>query len=108
MVDSGASRHFTSYKEVLSNMVESETNLKIILGNNSTYPIKGSGYISFYLDQEVLYVPGLKLRCCMCLIIMILVFVDACKSKNIITSVYVCARKCCLEKKYNAQKVMKE
>lgn len=67
LVDSGASRHFTGYKEVLSNLVERETDLKIVLRDNSTYPIKGSGYVSFYLDQgktltlqEVLYVPSLK------------------------------------------------
>ena len=61
------SRHFTAYKEVLFNLVDKETNLKIVLGDNSTHPINGSGSVSFHLDQgktltlqEVLYVPGLK------------------------------------------------
>ena len=49
LVDNGASRNFTGYKEVLSNLVERDTNLKIILGDNSTHPIKGSSFISFHL-----------------------------------------------------------
>lgn len=67
MVNSGASRHFTGYKEVLSNLIEREIDLKIMLGDQSTYPIKGLGFVYFHLDQgktislqEVLYVPGLK------------------------------------------------
>ena len=41
--------------------------MKIIHGKNSTYPIKGSSFVSFHLDQgktltlqEFLYVPSLK------------------------------------------------
>lgn len=41
--------------------------MKIILGDNATYPIKGTVSVSFHLDfgqtihpQEVLYVPRLK------------------------------------------------
>lgn len=61
MVDSGASRHFTGYKEVLSNLVEREMDLKIILGDNFTYPIMESGFVSFHLDQgKTLSLPGLK------------------------------------------------
>jgi len=40
LVDSGASRHFSGYKEVLSNLIERETSLKIILEDNSTYLVK--------------------------------------------------------------------
>eukprot|EP00253_Pinus_taeda_P027737 PITA_27737 len=64
---SGASRHFTGYKEALSNLIEKETNLEIILGDNSTYPVKGVGNVTLQLNrsntihlQEVLYVPNLK------------------------------------------------
>jgi len=55
------------YREALPNLVERETNLKIIIGDNSTHPVKGSGSISFHLDygqtihlQDVLYVLSLK------------------------------------------------
>lgn len=48
-------------------MVERETNLKIILGDNSTYPLKGFGSIKFHLDygeiillHDVMYLPRLK------------------------------------------------
>jgi len=32
LIDSGASRHFTGYKEALSNLIEKKTNMEIILG----------------------------------------------------------------------------
>eukprot|EP00253_Pinus_taeda_P001802 PITA_01802 len=64
---SEASRHFTRYKEALSNLVEKKTNLKIIFGDNATYPMKGIGTVTLHLNygqtihlQEVLYVPDLK------------------------------------------------
>eukprot|EP00253_Pinus_taeda_P002446 PITA_02446 len=64
---SGASRHFTGYKEALSNLIERDTNLEIILGVNATYPVKGVGNVTLQLNQgntihlqEVLYVPDLK------------------------------------------------
>ena len=67
MIDSGASRHFTGYKEALSNLIEKETNLEIILGDNTTYPVKGTGTITIHSNQgqilhlqDVLYVPDLK------------------------------------------------
>jgi len=67
LVGSGATCHFFGYKEVLSNLVERESNLKIILGDNSTHPVKGFGSIKFHLNYEesillhdVLYVPRLK------------------------------------------------
>lgn len=40
LIDSEASRHFIGYKYTLSNVVENKTNLKIILGDNATYPGK--------------------------------------------------------------------
>eukprot|EP00253_Pinus_taeda_P034667 PITA_34667 len=67
LIDSGASRHFTGYKEVLSNWIEKETTLEIILGDDATYPIKGVGNVTLQLNlgnmihlQEVIYVPDLK------------------------------------------------
>ena len=67
MIDSGASRHFTGYKEALSDLIEKDTNLEIILGDNATYPVKGVGNVTLQLNQgnivhlqEVLYVPDLK------------------------------------------------
>lgn len=67
LIDSGALRHFTGYKEALSNLVEKKTNLKIILGDNATYPTKGIGIATLHLNQgqtihlqEVLYVLDLK------------------------------------------------
>ena len=67
LIDSGASRHFTGYKEALSNLIEKDTNLEIILGDNATYPLKGVENVTLQLNQgnivhlqEVLYVLDLK------------------------------------------------
>ena len=69
MIDSGASRHFTRYKEAFSNLIENYTNLEIILRDNATYPLKGVRNVTLQLNQgniihlqEVLYVPDLKKR----------------------------------------------
>jgi len=40
LINSVASRNLIEYKEALSNLVENKTNLKIILGDNSTYLVK--------------------------------------------------------------------
>jgi len=67
LIDSGASRHFTRYKEALSNLIEKDTNLESTLGDNATYPVKTVGNVTLQLNQhnnihlqEVLYVPDLK------------------------------------------------
>ena len=67
MIDSGALRHLTGYKEALSDLIEKDTNLEIILGDNATYPVKGTGTVTLHLSQgqvlrlqDVLYVPHLK------------------------------------------------
>lgn len=67
LIDNGASRHFTGYKEALSNLIEKDTNLKIILGDNATYPVKRTGNVTLQLNQgniihlqDVLSVPDLK------------------------------------------------
>ena len=48
-------------------MIENDTNLEIILGDNATYPVKGTGTMTLHLSQgqvlclqDVLYVPNLK------------------------------------------------
>ena len=48
-------------------MVEKDTNMEIILGDNATYPVKGTGTVTLHLSQgqvlclqDVLYVPDLK------------------------------------------------
>jgi len=66
LIDSGASRHFTGYKEALSNLIEKETNLEIVLRDNATYRVKGIGNVTLQLDQsnsihlQVLYVSDIK------------------------------------------------
>ena len=67
MIDSGASRNLTCYKEALSDLIVKDNNLEIILGDNSTYPTKGTGTVTLQLSQgqvlrlqDVLYVPDLK------------------------------------------------
>ena len=51
----------------LSNLIENETNLEIILGDNATYPVTGTWTVTLHLNQgqilhlqDVLYVPNLK------------------------------------------------
>ena len=51
LIDSGASRHLTGYKEALSDLVEKNTNLEIILHLSEGQVIR---------LQDVLYVPNLK------------------------------------------------
>jgi hypothetical protein len=67
LIDKGASRHMTGYRDHLTNLVEKETNLHVVLGDNTKYNVKGVGTSTFQLDSniplqlsEVLYVPGMK------------------------------------------------
>ena len=67
LVDSGASRHITGYKEILSDFRKKNFSVQVELGNEASYAIKGIGSIKFHLKcgsmlhlEEVLYVPGLK------------------------------------------------
>ena len=67
LVDSGASKNMTGYKESFVNLFEHEPHHKVKLGDDYQYPIKGSGEASYKLDsgkslkmKDVLYVPGLK------------------------------------------------
>jgi hypothetical protein len=65
LIDSGASRHMTGFRDHLTNLVEKETNLHVVLGDDARYNVKGVGTSTFQLDSdmhlqlsEVLYVPG--------------------------------------------------
>lgn len=67
MIDSGASRHITGYREHLSNLKEKDSHLQVIIGDDACYSVKGAGSNSFQLDSgiplhlsDVLFVPGIK------------------------------------------------
>ena len=67
LVDSGASKHITSYKNYLSTLIEKESHQKVKLRDDYQCPIKGVGEVSYKLKsgkilkmKDVLYVPGLK------------------------------------------------
>ena len=67
LIDSGASRHMTGFKDSISNVQKKRFHTKVELGDNDTYAIDGTGSTSFKLDsgwslhlEEILYVPGLK------------------------------------------------
>jgi hypothetical protein len=66
LIDSGASRHMTRYRDHLTDLVEKETNLHV-LGDNVRNNVKWVGTYKFQLESdiplqlsEVLYVPGMK------------------------------------------------
>jgi hypothetical protein len=57
----------TRYRDHLTDLVEKETNLHVVLGDNARYNVKGVGTYTFQLDSdiplqlsEVIYVPGMK------------------------------------------------
>jgi hypothetical protein len=67
LVDSGASKHMTGYKEILSNFETNSFAEKVELGDEKCYKIEGVGSISFRLESgarlhvdEVLYVSRLN------------------------------------------------
>jgi hypothetical protein len=67
LVDSGASKHMTRYKEILSDFKTKSFVEQVELGDDKCYKIEGVGSISFRLESgarlhidEVLYVLGLK------------------------------------------------
>ena len=67
IVDSGASKHMTGYKDCLSTLVKKESHQKVKLGDDYQYPIKGVREASYKLKpkklvkmKDVLYVPSLK------------------------------------------------
>ena len=67
LIDSGASKHMTGFKESFVKLLEHESPHKVKLGDDYQYPIKGSGESSYKLDsrksmtmKEVLFVLGIK------------------------------------------------
>jgi hypothetical protein len=47
LINSGASRHMTGYREHLTNLVEKDSQLHVVLGDDASYTVKGSRTISF-------------------------------------------------------------
>ena len=52
VIDSGSSRHITRYKEVLDSISE-EVNDEVIIGDNSTHPVKGIGNCTLKLKMGI-------------------------------------------------------
>jgi hypothetical protein len=66
LIDSGASKHMTGQRDVLSFLSEKKFSRKVTLGDDYQYPIKGVGESNYKLNsgtpmkmKDVLYVPGL-------------------------------------------------
>ena len=51
LIDSGASKHMTGFKESFVKLSENESPHKVKLGDDYQYPIKGSGESSYKLDS---------------------------------------------------------
>jgi hypothetical protein len=67
LIDSGASKNMTGYRDHLTDLVKKESSLHVVLGDNVRYNVKGVGTSTFQLDSdiplqlsEVLYVHGMK------------------------------------------------
>jgi hypothetical protein len=67
LIDSGASRYMTEYKDDLTDLVEKESSLHVVLGDNDKNNVKWVRTSTFQLDSdiplqlsEVLYVPRMK------------------------------------------------
>jgi hypothetical protein len=66
LIDSGASKHMTGQRDILSSLIENNFPQKVTLGDDYPYPIKGVGESTYKLDsgipmnmKDALYVPGL-------------------------------------------------
>jgi hypothetical protein len=66
-VDSGASHHMTSARQLFSNLKKQDSGLQVELGDDAKYSIARVGTIPFHLKlgnfldfDDVLFVPGLK------------------------------------------------
>ena len=46
LIDSGASRHITGYKENLLDLIKKESHLRVVLGDDARYTMKGLGNTS--------------------------------------------------------------
>jgi hypothetical protein len=67
LIDSGASKHMTGFKQNLANYRDKKFKVKVELGDDGTYDIKGFGSTFLQLQlgnifhiDEILYVPGLN------------------------------------------------
>ena len=67
LIENGASKHMTGFKESFEKLSEHNSPHKVKLGDGYQYPIKGSGESSYKLDygksmkmKDVLFIPGLK------------------------------------------------
>ena len=67
LIDSGASKDMTGFKESFVKLSEHESPHKVKLGDDYQYPIKGSGESSYKIEfgnymkmKDVLFVPRLK------------------------------------------------
>ncbi|CAN1139245.1 Retrovirus-related Pol polyprotein from transposon TNT 1-94 [Linum perenne] len=67
IIDSGASRHFCSSKEMFTELGEVENGEQVYMGNSSSSPVMGKGKISLKLNSgkilaltNVLFVPSLR------------------------------------------------
>jgi hypothetical protein len=67
LIDSGASKHMTRFRNSVSNLIEKDSSLQVELGDDSKHAIKGVGEASLQLDssspisiKDVLFVQGLK------------------------------------------------
>jgi hypothetical protein len=65
-IDSGASKHMTGQRDILSCISENKFSQKVTLGDDYQYPIKGVGESNYKLNsgnsikmKDILYVPGL-------------------------------------------------
>ena len=52
LIDSGASRHMTGYKQNLSEVIEKDSHLRVVLGDDANYTMKGSGATSLQLESN--------------------------------------------------------
>ena len=53
LIDNGASKHMTGYREHLIDLVEKESRLHVVLSNNARYIVKGVGTSTFQLDSDI-------------------------------------------------------
>jgi hypothetical protein len=67
LIDSGASRHMTGYREHLTDLVEKESRLHGVLDDDARYTVKVVGSTSLQLDSgtplhlsDVLFVPRMR------------------------------------------------
>jgi hypothetical protein len=67
LIDNGASRYMTGYREHLTDLVEKESCLHVVLGDDASYTVKRVGSTSLQLDfgtplhlSDVLFVPGMR------------------------------------------------